>query len=174
MLVKNYGLFWRRDWIHWGKGKNPGHLKGVWSKAKTSDTIDFRYQQGVYVLYDENFRMVYVGQAGANDKWRLFDRLKDHTKDPLADRWSKFSWFGVRGVNKTGKLSAENVAAHPLLRDVLNHIEAILIAAAEPAHNRQGGRFGENVKQFLQYRDKDNLGPEVSEMVRDLWNDRNV
>jgi hypothetical protein len=135
----------------------------------TSDAVDFRQQQGVYVLYDENFRIVYVGQAGANDQQRLFDRLKQHTKDTLADRWNKFSWFGVRAVNANGALRAEATAAHPSLGDVLNHIEAILIAAAEPPHNRQGGRFGEDVEQYLQYRDTDQLGPELVEMIRELW-----
>lgn len=138
MLVKNYGLFWRREWIFWGRGRNAGHLKGVRSTSITSEPINFRKQQGVYLLYDDSFELVYVGQAGANDKNRLFDRLKQHTKDPLSDRWSKFSWFGVRTVNQDGALHAEAAAAHPSLRDVLNHIEAILIAAAEPRHNRQG------------------------------------
>jgi hypothetical protein len=62
-----------------------------------------------------------VGQAGANDQQRLFDRLKQHTKDQLADRWSKFSWFGVRSVNNTGELRAEAAAAHPTLGDVQSH-----------------------------------------------------
>jgi hypothetical protein len=169
MLIKNYGLFWKRDWVFWGRGNNAGHLKGVLSKAVRDDPVDFRPQQGVYVLYDSSFRLVYVGQAGANDQQRLFDRLKQHTKDQLADRWAKFSWFGVRSVNNTGELRAEAAASHPLLGDVLNHIEAILIASAEPAHNRQGGRFGDDVEQYLQYRDEDQLGPEVPEMIRDLW-----
>ena len=70
-----------------------------------------REQAGVYVLYDDNFRLVDVGQAGA---------------------------LG---------------AARPFIKsgDILNHIEAILISAAEPPHNRQGGRFGEAVEQSLQY-----------------------
>jgi hypothetical protein len=63
-LIRNYGLFWRRDWVFWGKPRVPGHLKGVYSKKTTSDPVDFRYQQGVYVLYDDSFRLVYVGQAG--------------------------------------------------------------------------------------------------------------
>jgi hypothetical protein len=61
------------------------------------------------------------------------------------------------------------MAAHPDVGDILNHIEAILIAAAEPVHNRQGGRFGESVVQFLQYRDTENVGPDATQMIRELW-----
>jgi len=166
MLIQNYGLFWRREHVFWGRGSNPGHLKGI--SARTAEPVDFREQQGVYCLYDDNFRMVYVGQAGSGNR-RLFSRLKSHTKDPLSDRWSRFSWFGVRAVNLDGSLRAENEKTRPLVSDVLNHIEAILIAAAEPPHNRQGGRFGEKVEQYLQYRDEENLGPAVPEMIRELW-----
>jgi hypothetical protein len=35
--------------------------------------------------------MVYVGQAGANDQQRLFDRLKQHTRDQLSDRSGLFN-----------------------------------------------------------------------------------
>ena len=167
-LIENYGLFWKLDQVFWGWQGVPGHLNGIEAKNKRSEPVDFREQQGVYVLYDQTFKMIYVGQAGANDKHRLFDRLKEHTRDQLADRWSRFSWFGVRSVNKSGDLRVENMAAHADMGHVLNHIEGILIAAAEPPHNRQGGRFGEEVEQYLQERDK-RLGPEPSEMLYDLW-----
>lgn len=169
MLVNNYGLFWRREHVFWGRGRNAGHLKGVKASAKSGNAVDFRDQQGIYCLYDDNFRLVYVGQAGGGKTQRLWDRLKQHTTDALADRWSKFSWFGIRSVNKTGLLRVEKAAAHPPLNDVLNHIEAILIAASEPPHNRQGGRFGDATDQYLQHYDKENLGPEVTSMIRDLW-----
>lgn len=169
MLIKNYGLFWRRDWIFWGRGNNAGHLKGVLSTNTTSDPVDFRDQQGVYVLYDDGFKLVYVGQAGGRNGQRLFHRLKQHRSDALSDRWSRLSWFGVRSVNQDGRLRATTNAAHPAITDVLNHIEAILIATAEPPHNRQGGRFGDGVEQYLQYRDTDALGPEIEDMVRELW-----
>jgi hypothetical protein len=169
MLIQNYGLFWRRAWIHFGAGSNAGHLKGVRTGAKKSHPIDFREQQGVYCLYDDNFRLVYVGQAGGKNDQRLFDRLKQHREDFVSERWTKFSWFGVRSVLGGGQLKAEKSTTHPEIGDVLNHIEAILIAAAEPVHNRQGGRFGDSVEQYLQWRDDENLGPETPEMIRDLW-----
>lgn len=169
MLIHNYGLFWRKTWVHWGRGSNAGHLKGLKVGAKTAEPVDFRDQQGVYCLYDESFRLVYVGQAGGKNDQRLFLRLKQHREDAVSERWSRFSWFGIRQVLQTGKLKAEKDTAHPEIGDVLNHIEAILITAAEPVQNRQGGKFGERVEQYLQYRDDDNLGPEVGEMIRDLW-----
>jgi len=168
MLIQNYGLFWKEEDVYWGKPNVSGHLKGIITNGKTGDPVDFREQQGVYVLYDDTFRVVYVGQTGVGQQ-RLFDRLKQHKNDNLADRWSKFSWFGIRRVNKTGDLAAEKNSATPEIGDVLNHIEAILIATAEPAHNKQGGRFGEKVEQYLQYRDKEDLGLSVPEMIKQIY-----
>ncbi len=169
MLIRNYGLFWRKELVHWGRGSNPGHLLGLRVGAKTGEPVDFRLQQGVYCLYDENFSLVYVGQAGGRNEQRLFQRLKQHREDAVSERWSRFSWFGVRRALQTGKLAAESDAAHPKIGDVLNHIEAILIAAAEPVHNRQGGKFGEAVEQYLQYQDHENLGPNSTQMLREMW-----
>ena len=71
MLIRNYGLFWRRNNVVWGRPNVQGHLKGVRAKAVKSDPIDFAEQRGVYALYDDAFHLVYVGQAGANDSQRL-------------------------------------------------------------------------------------------------------
>jgi hypothetical protein len=172
MLIQNYGLFWRRKNVFWGSPGVSGHLQGHPAKGAFS-IVDFRYQQGVYCLYDDNFKLVYVGQAGANDNQRLFDRLKQHNTDALADRWTRFSWYGIRWVLSTNELSAEAHGAHSTNGDVLNHIEGILITAAEPPHNRQGGRFGEDVRQFLQRRDEEMLGKTTDEMIADLWKLKN-
>lgn len=166
MLIKNYGLFWSEKDVFWGAGSNAGTLLGVPARNLTADEVDFREQSGVYVLYAD-YQMVYVGQAGAGNQ-KLFARLKQHTRDALAERWNQFSWFGIRKVNRSGALAAEADGKHSTLSGVLNHIEAILIHAAEPKQNRQGGRFGENVVQYLQRRDG-NLGPTPEEMLRELW-----
>jgi len=84
------------------------------------------------------------GQVGAGNQ-KLFTRLKQHTRDSLAGRWNKFSWFGIRWVKKNNELANEADGKHSTHAEVLNHIEAILIHAAEPKQNRQGGRFGEDV-----------------------------
>jgi len=60
LLIRNYGLFWTRNKVFWGKGKNRGHLKGVLAGKTKGPQIDFRMQQGVYVLYDDNFRLELV------------------------------------------------------------------------------------------------------------------
>lgn len=152
MLIRSYGLFWHRAHIEWGAGGRKGHLRGYWEWRKRGGEVDFREQRGVYVLYDSSFRMVYVGQSGRGVRC-LFSRLKDHRKDHLAHRWSRFSWFGTRGVawdKKDRPYLAEDEDFTPRLSDVLNHIEGILIAAAEPPLNRQGSKFGSDVYHFKQ------------------------
>ncbi len=172
MLIQNYGLFWKIDDVFWGKPNVTGHLLGVPASNTTAKPVDFREQIGVYVLY-ANYDLVYVGQVGAGNQ-RLFARLKQHRRDALAGRWNQFSWFGIRWVKKNGELAQEADAAHANVSDVLNHIEGILIHTVEPRQNRQGGRFGDEVIQYLQYRDTDALGPSVDEMIQDLWKRRDA
>lgn len=111
--------------------------------------------------------MIYVGQAGANDRHDLFTRLKDHRGDHLAARWSLFSWFGIRGVLPVGnRLAKKADGSHTTNAAVLNHLEAVLIAASEPPLNLQGGRFG-NARQYLQWRDPA-LGIDLSLIANSL------
>ena len=71
MLIKNYGLFF--EFVYWGKQGHPqpGSLKGMWADGKEG-VYDFRNQQGIYVLYDVNFNIVHVGQAGAGTTRLLY------------------------------------------------------------------------------------------------------
>jgi hypothetical protein len=132
---------WRRDAVFWGRGNKKGLLQG----RRQRRIIDFRDQIGVYVLYDEARRPIYVGQAGqgkGND--RLFKRLRSHTRDHLAHRWQYFTWFGLLTVNKRGDLSGWDQPAKRVtgtIRTTLNEMEGVLIAATEPAFNKQGARF---------------------------------
>jgi hypothetical protein len=168
VLIKNYGLFWNRNDVFWG-GVGPGNSGTLLGKLFTTDKpTDFRDQQGIYVLYDDNFRMVYVGQAGSKDN-RLFDRLKQHRSDDVADRWTKFSWFGLKWVTKENKLSADKGGNTAKIPAVLNHLEAILIAAAEPIHNKQGGRFTEECKKYFQYRELKPVELSASEMLKEVY-----
>jgi len=167
-MIKSIGLFWRRDQVYWGAGSKAGALLGVPSNSKTGIPVDFRDQIGIYVLYSD-YNPVYVGQAGSGHA-KLLSRLKHHRKDDLAERWDRFSWFGLRSALVKGRLSAETEKAHPRIGTVLNHVEAILIHSMEPPMNRQSGRFGENVTRYLQVRDE-RLGPTQEEMVRRLWED---
>ena len=66
-----------------------------------------------------------------------------------------FSWFGTIAVDTSQeepaleeKEKSNDVETTRL--EVLDHMEAILIHAAEPPLNRQGGRFGKDVEQYLQ------------------------
>jgi hypothetical protein len=138
-VIKNYGLMWRRDSVFWGKGNRKGLLEG----RRSGKVINFRDQIGVYVLYDEARRPIYVGQAGQGNA-RLFNRLRSHRRDGLALRWNYFSWFGLLAINKSGGLSgwdAPSKRVSGTMKSTLNEIEGVLIAATEPAFNKQGARF---------------------------------
>lgn len=153
MLIRNYGLFWLRSKVVWGTGAKGGHIRGMHKNGKTKP-MSFDRERGVYVLYDEGYQLVYVGQTGSGEKQRLFDRLRNHTRDQLMDRWVRFSWFGIEGADNHDKVQAEVSTKQQETKEVLNHIEAILIAVTEPRLNRAGGRFGDSVTQWLQYSDK--------------------
>ncbi|GAB5415818.1 MAG: hypothetical protein Cons2KO_34210 [Congregibacter sp.] len=168
-IIQSYGLFWTPDDVYWGRGRQAGELLGIPVKAKTADPINFRDQVGIYVLYSGH-EIVYVGQAGAKNA-KLFGRLKKHRSDALQNRWDKFSWFGLRRPFKEFELSTASQGTQATLGTALNHIEAVLIASAEPPLNRQGGRFGRGSKRYLQVRDP-RLGPTESDMVRELWEAR--
>jgi hypothetical protein len=163
ILISTVGFFWREDHVFWGAGSSAGSLLGVPARNVTADPIDFREQSGIYVLYSD-YTPLYVGQSG-NGNQKLFKRIKQHRVDDLAERWNRFSWFGIRRVKANGALSAETAAAHPSLANILNHIEGVLIHAIEPPMNGQKGRFGDRVVRYLQVRDP-RLGPEPSEMLR--------
>ena len=151
MLIRNYRLFWRRDKVDWGlRGRgNSGSLQGRHARNLRAEAVNFREQQGVYVLYDDTFKIIYVGQTGAGNQ-RLFIRLRQHRRDHLAQRWSRVSWFGIVPVSD-GELDEDYEPDQPSVAGVLDHIEAILLAAAEPPLNLQRGRFGQDVEQYLQH-----------------------
>ena len=165
-MIQSIGLFWRHDQIYWGAGSQAGTLLGVPANSTTSDPLNFRRQSGIYVLYSD-YHPIYVGQAGSGNA-KLFNRLKHHLSDDLAERWDRFSWFGLRRVLNNGDLSIESQSSHPAIATVLDHIEAILIHSIEPPLNRQGGRFGNNVTRYLQVRDE-RLGLTGEEMLREIW-----
>jgi hypothetical protein len=165
-LITTVGLFWHADSVFWGSQKNPGSLLGRPAKKRKEAPTDFRDQIGIYVLYAD-YSIVYVGQTGSGGQ-KLLYRLRQHRSDDLAERWNRFSWFGVRRVLGGGTLSKEKSAFHPSLQTVLNHVEAVLIHAAEPTMNGQGGRLGSNVVRYLQVRD-DRLGPTDHQMLAALY-----
>ncbi|MGN6237032.1 GIY-YIG nuclease family protein [Dyella sp.] len=100
MLIKSYGLFWRASEIDWNPGKgSKGAFRLLGRRGANSPGLqvcDFRYQQGIYILYG-NFGPYYVGLTR---KQGLGKRLKDHLSDQHEGLWDRFSWFGFRAVLK--------------------------------------------------------------------------
>jgi hypothetical protein len=154
-LIRNYALFWRRDQVNW---KRKGQLLGRGVRAKRQGVVDFAAQRGIYALYDDTFRLVYVGQAGRGAR-TLFPRLRSHNLNNFSERWSRFSWFGIVPVldgNEADEVKVRGLIAE--LPDaqttnseaILNHIEAVAIMIAEPLLNKKGGIFGKEVRHYRQ------------------------
>jgi hypothetical protein len=151
-LIKNYGLFWKREEVEWVPRQ--GKLRGIGVRKKRQGYADFSKQRRIYALYDETFRLIYVGQAGKGNR-RLYNRLRAHTRNNLAHRWTYFSWFGVCKLSEErdedDDFVLEEFEGQPVgLGDTLNHLEAILIMAGEPIRNQEGGRFGDGVIHYRQ------------------------
>ncbi|MGK7653216.1 GIY-YIG nuclease family protein [Roseovarius sp. B08] len=98
-MIENYGLFWKRVGVYFGeRGPNkPTQLFGEINLNREKRCVDLSKQIGIYCLYDDNFSLLYVGQAGGGKNAILY-RLRDHIGDNLAERWSMFSWFGLRPI----------------------------------------------------------------------------
>ena len=94
-LIKTYGLRWHASRVQWsGRNEDVG-LWGVPAKQRRTEPTNFADQIAIYVLYDGEIP-IYVGQSGAGNN-KLMGRLKHHRADRLADRWDRFSWFGLCG-----------------------------------------------------------------------------
>jgi hypothetical protein len=85
---------------------------------------------GIYALYDKEGKLVYIGIAKG-----LLGRLGDHSKDRLADKWSKMSLYVT-----PSKESAKS-------------IEALFLRIYKPKYNKNIGRLGKKVA---------NIGKEVA------------
>lgn len=160
-FIKNYGLFWERELVRWGsKGPgNPGALIGY--KANSSKPVDFRDQAGVYVLYDgadiPSLKVTYVGQVGRAKGDSLLGRLRNHTRDHLWNRWTRFSWFGVFAIGKGNKLVHTKVTKviHPQLSDVVDHLEGVLITMLEPPKNKRGANWKATASPAVEFFQED-------------------
>ncbi len=116
---------------------------------------DFRYQQGVYVLYG-NHGAHYVGLAEAERG--LGERLKDHLSDEHHDAWDRFSWFGFRpvlmgyedGLRRLKQVNLNGVkVGNP--KNAIRDMEALLIKALGVRNkknmNFQEARAWEQIKR---------------------------
>jgi hypothetical protein len=125
--LRAFGMFWQRDLVLWS-----GIPKLLGRQGAGATGVNFADQIGVYLLHDRE-RVIYVGRAVDT----LFTRLKTHTTDRLGARWDRFSWFGLRSVDDSGKLSDARV---PWSQDVVvETMEALLIESLEPPLNRRRG-----------------------------------
>ena len=151
------GSRWKAADVYWWSASQNAQLLGVLAKAAKSPAANFSSQSGIYVLYSD-FTPIYVGQANCS----LFPRLKMHyLKGDFVDRWDRFTWFGFRSVigGDAPTLSKSGTGFHIGTKQLLDHLEAMLIHAFEPRLNGQEGRFGSSVKRYKQIRDP-RLGPD--------------
>jgi hypothetical protein len=163
--VANYGHFWRRDRVSFGKpGRgNDGSLKGYFGSLRDPSVVEFKDQIGIYVLFTEAREAIYVGQAGSGVQ-RLLSRLRVHTRDHLRDRWIYFSWFGLKQHNKDGSLSDKQKADSKFSgtnSDALDELEAVMIQLFEPRLNKQGPKW-KDTQEFKQWDDM--LDPDEEEL----------
>lgn len=127
-IIRALGMFWRRDLVEW---RGTPELLG---RQQGGDVVDFCDQRGVYLLHDVQ-RVVYVGQAASQP---IGQRLMQHTVDRLNGRWDRFSWFGLRAVTATGKLTDADFSSLDESK-LITTLEAVLIEALEPPQNRKRG-----------------------------------
>lgn len=127
-VLTAFGMFWRRELVEW---KNKPKILGC--QLTGSDKVDFCDQTGVYFLYDGR-EVIYVGRCTDRP---LGIRLYEHTRDRLATRWDRFSWFGLLPVSENGKLGEMPSSYHS--NALIPAFEAMLIEALEPRQNRKRG-----------------------------------
>ena len=158
-LVPSYGMYWMRDAINW---ESKPKLLGVESTGALP--IDLSEMRGIYMLYDGR-EVIYVGQAIDRP---IIKRLLEHTKNRLATRWNRFSWFGLDGIHPdSGKIIKQSKEFISDLHSLANVLEGILIEGLEPRQNRrQGDNFG---FEFYQEVDKEILKGKVLSQLNKIW-----
>ena len=179
MLIKNYGRFWRRDGIDFGRAGHFGNLLAVGERHRGGG--DFRQQIAIYVLYDASLSPLYIGQTGAK-KSRLLARLSTHSRDPhILSRWEFFSWFGFLDVAPNSTLIEVGADSKVNRIQALNQLEALLILNLEPKLNRQRGVW-ESAEEFFQIPVRDDSPKtefilrrldQIERMIRDAWKVKN-
>ena len=147
-FIRNYGLRWQRQLVDF---KNPTSILGYALGDKKKQAVDFAPQTGVYALYDGP-ELVYIGRAVKGER-PLGSRLARHHVDPIkTDRWTNFSWFGFRIVNKTLKLQPEALPKRLVsAEDVAELFEGLMIEFIAPRLNNRGGDLS-RVAKFNQIR----------------------
>ncbi len=140
-LIEVYGLKWDRIKAQTPNGgfvllgKRTDAKMGKKAKRSSTDEADsanLSFSSGIYVLYDENDKLVYVGKA---EDGGLANRLNEHTRDHLADRWTKFSWFAVLKKLKRKDRELSSKRAEVNGKELVSFLEGFAIILAEPILN---------------------------------------
>jgi hypothetical protein len=130
-----------------------GRLLGYQMRDRQPFVVDFKEQIAVYVLFTSSREAVYIGQTGSGDQ-RLMLRLRQHSQGNLRDRWTHFSWFGLRSVTQQRRLSDQQGPETRCIgqnANALDEIEAILLQLFEPPLNKRGPNWGEDTEEYWQY-----------------------
>jgi hypothetical protein len=153
-LIKAYGEFWNPDLVNW---ERTWQLNGSDSVGKIINVYE---QRGVYVLY-QDYVPVYVGMA---DRQSIGYRLQLHRESRRkGPRWDRFSWFGLKAINKNGTLRELNSHSHARTSELIATIEALLIRVINPPLNARREKF----KNAIQLHQSDQDKP-ISETDRRL------
>jgi len=155
-IIRAFGMYWQRELVVWRRQPRLFGRQQVGAKS-----VDFGDQRGVYILYDHH-SVVYVGRAIDRP---LGQRLHEHTLDRLSGRWSRFSWFGLRGVSDAGKLTDEPCAASSEV--LVATFEALLIETLEPPQNRRRGDDFSGV-EYIQDIDPEHQEQELKRTLRSI------
>ncbi len=166
VLIQNYGLLWKRDYVDWKNKLILGSKTRGNHDAKKGRVANFWSQKGIYVLYND-LTPIYIGQVGYkgnkdeqkkdDQKEEVLDtrilgkRLEEHLADQLSQKWNRFSWFGFhKVVNKTTKyegkdiyqLGTTTVNKHIYAKDEVHVLEALMISLfVGNVQNKQDGGF---------------------------------
>jgi hypothetical protein len=158
-LIQAFGMYWRRADVSWKV--NP---KLLGQQNPDSTAVDFNEQRGVYLLHDGR-EVMYVGRTIDRSLGR---RLNEHLTDRLGGRWDRFSWFGLRPVDNSGRLSPYQ-AKLVEEAEIIAIMEALLIEGLEPRQNRKRGDDFRAV-EYIQARDPDLERARKQELLRDIQN----
>lgn len=145
MRVRAYGLFWEANEVIWHPGGGvKWHLLGRrGQKLPGLRVVDFREQKGIYILYNHH-GAYYVGLTRDGD---LGTRLKQHTVDKHAGRWTRFSWFGFRKIlgrrdaHGLRTLGALPKVANTNMHETIGDVEALLIKVLGARGNTANMKF---------------------------------
>ncbi len=140
-LIEVYGLKWDRAKAQTPNGgfvmlgKRTDAKMGKKAKKgnpEESDSANLSLSSGIYLLYDDNDKLVYVGKAESGG---LANRLNEHTRDDLANRWTKFSWFAVLKKLKREDRELSSKRAEINGKELVSFLEGFAIILAEPVLN---------------------------------------